>query len=179
MPCEVMTLRSELHRLPTYAVSSPLSRLLAPRPPKPAGTCAHSTPAAPSLRSSPGGISCATSHEPGWSPTSSVTIARTLASCSGIVRSVRIPEPEDQAGHRLHGAEIVQRQIRAYDGDVVALLKVNDELHGEHRGDEAGLEQILIRRDRGLNAFLEKGEQRLFNDLAGDRCHRLFGGHEA
>src|ERR1700716_921603 len=75
MPCEVITLRTELHKLPTCAVSSPLYWLLKPRPPSLGSTSAQNTPPAPSCLSTSSGSRPLRSQHSARSATSSVTSA--------------------------------------------------------------------------------------------------------
>src|SRR6478609_8367239 len=178
MPCEVMIERSELHRVPTYAVSSPLSRLLSPRPPWVVGTCAQSSPSAPRVRSRSRGSSPVTSQWAARVPTSPPIRARSSARPSGIAGRSVVLEAEHQGGHAGDGAEVVELEVGADDGDVVGVLQVDDELHREHRGDHAGGEQVLVELDVGLDALGEEAEDLLLEGLGAQRGARVHG-HDA
>src|SRR5450755_20328 len=144
IPCEVITLRSELHRLPTYAVNSPPSRLLRPSPPYSAGTWGHSRPSPASLRRTSSGSRPARSQVAAWSPTRASAVVRRSSGGSGTGGRGQVLQPRDQRGHPLDGAEIFELEVAADDGDGVGLLQVDDKLHREHGRHQPGSEQVLV-----------------------------------
>src|ERR1700687_152926 len=90
IPCEVITLRSELHRLPTYAVNSPVSKLVRPRPPAEIGTWGQSNPCAQKSRRMRLGIFARESHSRALSLTSTSTVLHASFKDSGIMMLSRV-----------------------------------------------------------------------------------------
>src|SRR5699024_7655174 len=164
---EVMTLRTELHRLPVCAVSSPISLGLSPSPPNRVATWGHSRPSSAKVRIRLLGRAPCRSHSPAWSPMSLLTRSADFRESSAIGVLHSAAQAVDQVRHGAHGAEVVQLQVAATDGDTVGLFQMDDEFHGEHRGETSVGEQICMGIPGGAGAAFQEGDEFTLNVLAG------------